>query len=134
MKTFSIQPRKKHMDKPNNYDPSSWFNDWSKYNKRVPKHRLSEYLKDDEMQFSENFDEFFKKAKENMSNEDWDRFMKNMQKKAAKGPAPSGMVIMFEDDYENLIEMRGLFKNTNRPEYVETINKIIGTVKPSEGM
>ena len=40
----------------------------------------------------------------------------------------------FEDDYENLIEMRGLFKNTNRPEYVETINKIIGTVKPSEGM
>jgi hypothetical protein len=123
------------MDKSDNYDPSSWFNEWKKLNKSGPKHRLSEYLKDDDMEFSNNFDDFLKKAKDSMSGEEWDKFMKNAQKKYAKsGPGSSGMIIMFEEDYENLIEMRGLFKNTNRPEYVDTLNKILGTIRPSEGM
>jgi hypothetical protein len=123
------------MDKSDNYDPSSWFNEWKKLNKSAPKHRLSEYLKDTDMEFSNNFDDFLKKAKDSMSGEEWDKFMKNAQKKYSKsGPGSSGMIIMFEEDYENLIEMRGLFKNTNRPEYVDTLNKILGTIRPSEGM
>ena len=118
------------MDEPNVPDPRSWFNEWNKVNKKMPKHRLTEYLKDERMQYSENFDEFFKNGKENMSKEDWEKLVKGFSfKHMAK---PKNMVIMFEGDYENLIEMRGLFKNTNRPEYVETINKILKTVNPQD--
>jgi hypothetical protein len=120
------------MPKPDNSDPHSWFNSWNKQ-PRYPKHRLTEYLKENKkMDMINNFDEFFKKSKENMSKEDWERFVQRAQKLQNRHANSSNMVIMFEEDYENLIEMRGLFKNTNRPEYVDTLNKILGNIRASE--
>jgi hypothetical protein len=92
--------------------------------------RLKKYFKENNMNFSESFDDFFKSGKENISKEEWERLVKNLQFKKVAVP---NMVVMVEEDYENLIEMRGLFKNTHRPEYVNTINKILGTLNPSEG-
>lgn len=116
------------MPKNNNYD--AWYNEWKNFKKNSPENRISKYIKDEsKMNFSENFDEFFKSGKENISKEDWKKLVENLNFK--KIPTPN-MVVMLEEDYENLIEMRGLFKNTHRLEYVSTINKILGTIKPSE--
>jgi len=123
------------MPKSNNPDPHSWFNEWRKPNDHTPKHRLTEYFKEIEnMDISNNFDDFFKHAKDNVTKADWEKFVKQMQNKSRRSDDAPSMVVMFEDDYENLIEMRGLFKNTNRLEYVETINKILGNLRPPEGL
>lgn len=103
---------------------------WQQQNSGKHFNRISKYLGKNEMNFSENFDEFFKQEKGKLSKEEWEKLVKNFSFKSPSMKPP--LVIMFEEDYENLIEMRGLFKNTSRPEYVDTINKILSTVHPSE--
>jgi len=115
------------MPKNENFD--SWFNKNNKNTNNKHINRLKNYFKDTEMQFSENFDEFFKQGKEQFSKEEWEKLVKGLNFKKSSTP---NMVIMHEHDYENLIEMRGLFKNTQRPEYVNTINKILGTLVPGD--
>ena len=106
-------------------------NSWDDKNKK-PKHinRLKDYFKDDVMNMSDNFDEFFQSQRSQFSKEEWNKFVKNFEERMKKGSVPGkpGMIIMFESDYENLLEMRGFFKMNNKEEYVETINKILNTL------
>lgn len=121
------------MPKADNPDPNNWSNDWKKFNPRFPVNRMREFIKDKQhMDISNGFDEFFKHGKEQVSKDEWERFLKKMQSKMRRASENPNMVIMFEEDYENLLEMRGLFKSSNRPEYVTTINKILGNLKPQE--
>lgn len=116
------------MPKGNNHDSSN--NNGQNSDSKFHQNRIRKFLEEQDMQFSESFDEFFKSGKQKISKEEWDKLVGGLQfKKAAAQP---NLVIMVEEDYENLIEMRGLFKNTNRPEYVATINKILSTVNPPE--
>jgi hypothetical protein len=111
-------------------------NGWDSPKKKNHKHinRLHDYFKDDNMSISENFDDFFQSQKSNFSKDDWQRFMKNFDERMKKGAAgvKPNMVVMFEDDYENLIEMRGYFKMNSKTEYVDTINKILNTLQPRD--
>lgn len=123
------------MPKSNNPDSHWGYNEWHESNNHTPKHRLTNYFKEiKNMDISNNFDDFFKHAKDSISKADWEKFVKQMQNKSRRSNDGPNMIVMFEEDYENLIEMRGFFKNTNRLEYVETINKILGNIHPSESL
>jgi hypothetical protein len=102
--------------------------------KGIPKHRLTQIFKDLNMDYSENYDEFFKHKKQNISKNEWERLMRDFQDKMSKHDAmKSGkLVVLFENDYENLLEMRGFFRVSNMPNYVETIDKIIQTLVPKD--
>ncbi len=105
-------------------------------NNKFPHNRLAKYFKEQEMQYSENFDDFLHNNKKQHSKAEWDKIMKSfqnkMQQKADEIMSNGNMIVMFEDDYQNLVEMRGYFKMSNRPEYVETINKILNTLNQKD--
>lgn len=108
-----------------------WMN--SKINKsNKPKHRLSNYFEEMNMNNYESFDEYFHQNnnKKNLSKEEFMKLMKEFRQKV--GNSNAGMIVMFEEDYENLLEMRGFFKMSNMTNYVETINKIINTLVPKD--
>jgi hypothetical protein len=112
-----------------------WMN--HKFNKsKAPRHRLSKYFEENPMSYAENFDEYFHQnnKKPNLSKEEFMRLMKEFRQRMEKNgqAASSGMVVLFEEDYENLLEMRGYFKMSNMNPYVETINKIISTLIPKD--
>jgi hypothetical protein len=96
--------------------------------------RLKDYFKDDIMNTSDSFDEFFQSQRSQFSKEDWNKFVKKFEEKMKSGSVPGnpGMIVMFENDYENLLEMRGYFKMNEKEEYVETINKILNTLQPKD--
>lgn len=108
-------------------------------NNKFPHNRLAKYFKEEKMQYSENFDDFLHNNNGNNKKQqkaEWERLMKSfqnkMQQKADEIMANGSMIVMFEDDYQNLIEMRGFFKMSNRPDYVDTINKILNTLNQKE--
>ena len=108
-----------------------WMN--FKFNKsNMPKNRLSKYFEESNMNNYENFDDYFHQnsKKPQLSKEEFMKLMKEFRQKA--GNANAGMIVMFEEDYENLLEMRGFFKMSNMNNYVETINKIINTLVPKD--
>jgi hypothetical protein len=101
------------------------------------RNRLTSFFKEyQKMQHSENFDEFFHGNKNPYSKAEWEKlindFHHKMKQKANEVASSSNMIIMFEDDYQNLLEMRGFFRMNNHMQYVETINKILNTLQQKE--
>jgi hypothetical protein len=112
-----------------NHDMSPW--DEHNNNKKY-KHinRIKQYLKDVDMNTNDQFDEFMKRHKSNISKQDWHKMVEDFQDKLQdSGAVPGGMVVIFEKDYEHLLEMRGFFKMNNYPEYVTTIDKILASMR-----
>lgn len=115
------------MSKPNN-DMSPWdeFDNNKKY-KHI--NRIKQYLKDTDMDTNDQFDEFMKRHKTNISKQEWHKMVDDFQDKLQNaGTGSGGLVVIFEKDYEHLLEMRGFFKMNNYPEYVGTIDKILASM------
>lgn len=117
----------------NNKEENNW-NEKSRKKNTNHINRLREYFKDDKMNISENFDDFFHSEKSKFSKEDWKKLVDNFENKMKNSQlhGKPNMIVMFEGDYENLLEMRGFFKMNNKTEYVDTINKILNTMQPRE--